>query len=440
MGARQRGGSLASAAMKKRVHILSRVNAANVSKAGSTYTIRDVCGAVDEIVMNGLLYPADELAKGAPTLEGKPAPAGHPRDAQGRAISALNGDALLNAYIGAICRNARHQGGRTMVDVVVNEAQARAHPDGTKLVERLDAALDGTNVEPIHVSTGLMLEAVNAAGESRGRRYRAVATKIDYDHLAILLNERGAGTPDDGVGLFLNADGTEQEIERAELPTEPEDRRAEGWKAWLMRLIGNGSELSFDQITSGLYAKLDEGAWVQEVFDRYAIWRDRDGLLWKQDYTVSSDGSVAWSGTAREVRREVTYKEVTNRQEHDPVKELIINALRAAGIATDGKTDEQLLRDFEALKLQPVQTKLDAANSKIAEHEAEARAAEDREVSALATELATNSTLTVDDLKKLGAARLRELKAKAAPVSPGAAGAPADEFAGYSINSHLEAK
>ncbi len=425
---------------KKRVHILSRVNAANVSKAGSTYTIRDVCGAVDEIVMNGLLYPADELAKGAPTLEGKPAPAGHPRDAQGRAISALNGDALLSAYIGAICRNARHEGGRTMVDVIVNEAQARAHPDGTRLVERLDAALDGTNGEPIHVSTGLMLEAVNASGESRGRKYTAVATHLQYDHLAILLNERGAGTPDDGVGLFLNADGTEQEIERAELPTEPEDRRAEGWKAWLMRLIGNGADISFDQITSGLYATLAEGAWVQEVFDRYAVWRDRDGRLWRQDYTVSSDGSVAWSGTAQEVRREVSYKPVTNRQENDPVKDLIINALRAAGIATDGKPDEQLLRDFEALKTKPHADALTAANSKIAEFEAEARAAEDREVSALAAELATNSALTVDDLKKLGAPRLRELKAKAAPVAPAAPGAPADEFAGYSINSHLEAK
>lgn len=423
--------------MQKRVHILSRVNAANVSKAGSTYTIRDVCGAVDEIVMNGLLYPADELAKGAPTLEGKPAPAGHPRDAQGRAISALNGDALLSAYIGAICRNARHEGGRTMVDVIVNEAQARAHPDGTRLVERLDAALDGTNGEPIHVSTGLMLEAVNASGESRGRKYTAVATHLQYDHLAILLNERGAGTPDDGVGLFLNADGTEQEIERAELPTEPEDRRAEGWKAWLMRLIGNGADISFDQITSGLYATLAEGAWVQEVFDRYAVWRDRDGRLWRQDYTVSSDGSVAWSGTAQEVRREVSYKPVTNRQENDPVKDLIINALRAAGIATDGKPDEQLLRDFEALKTKPHADALTAANSKIAEFEAEARAAEDREVSALAAELATNSALTVDDLKKLGAARLRELKAKAAPVTPGGTGGKPKTVADVFVNHRL---
>ena len=130
---------------KKRIHILSAVNAANVSKSGATYTIKNVCGALDGIVMNGMLYPADQLADGVATLNGKPAPAGHPKDAEGRYISATNGDALLTAYVGAICRNARHEGGRTLVDVVVNEAQAKAHPDGAKLVERLDAAISGNN-------------------------------------------------------------------------------------------------------------------------------------------------------------------------------------------------------------------------------------------------------------------------------------------------------
>jgi len=52
----------------KRVHILSAVNAANVSKDGNTYTIKDVIGAVDDIVMNSRLYPADL----APAVRAKP--------------------------------------------------------------------------------------------------------------------------------------------------------------------------------------------------------------------------------------------------------------------------------------------------------------------------------------------------------------------------------
>lgn len=425
----------------KRVHILSAVNAGNVSKAGDLYTIREVCGAVDGIVMHNMLYPGEQLAAGVSTLEGKPAPAGHPKNASGQFISALHGDALLGAYCGAVCRNARHEGGRTLVDVVVNAAQAKAHPDGAKLVERLDAAINGTNADPIHVSTGLLVEPIEANGESRGKKYSRIATRLNYDHLAILLNERGAGTPDDGVGMFLNAAGQEEAVDVDVLNTDPEDKRAAGWKAWLLRLVGNGgSELSFEQISDGLYKGLAEGAWLREVFDRYAVWTDRDGRMWKQDYSVGSDGSVAWSGTAEEVRREVTYKAINHRK-GDPMKDAILAALNGAGIKTEALSEAQCLAAYQGLATAPLQTKLDAANSKVAEFEANARAAEEAEVTALATALAVNSSLTVDDLRKLGKARLVELKAKAAPVLAGnAGGAPADEFAGYSLNSHLEEK
>ena len=98
----------------KRVHILSVVNAGNVSKDGSTYTIRDVVGAVDDIVMNSRLYPADQLKAAAATLEGKPAPAGHPKNSAGQAISALNGEALASAWIGSyVLLRAWHCGRRS---------------------------------------------------------------------------------------------------------------------------------------------------------------------------------------------------------------------------------------------------------------------------------------------------------------------------------------
>lgn len=437
----------------KRVHIRSVVNSANVSKAGGTYTIREVCGAVDDIVMNGVLYPADELAAGVATLEGKPAPAGHPKNAAGQFISANSGDALLTCYAGAVCRNARHEGGRTLVDVVVNEAQAKAHPDGSQLIERLDAAISGTNAEPIHVSTGVLIKPITANGESRGKSYSAVATNLRYDHLAILLNDRGAGTPADGVGMFLNAAGQEEAVDEVALNTDPEDRRPAGWKAWLMRLLGNGSdEVSFEQIRDGLYKPLAEGSWVREVFARYAIWSDRDGKLYRQPYTVGTGGSVAWSGTAEEVREERSYEPVANREEIDTVRELIVNALTKAGISTAGKSDEQLAQDYAAMQAQPyvaaaneAKQALTAANSKIAEFESAAKRAEEAELTDLATVLAANSSLLkVDDFKAMGLARLKELaKAdpKAAPVITGnSRGAGDDEFAGYSLNSHLEAK
>lgn len=430
-------------ATKKRVHILSAVNAANVSKSGSTYTIANVCGCVDDLVMNGMLYPADQLADGVATLNGKPAPAGHPKDAEGRFISATNGDALLTAYVGAICRNARHEGGRTLVDVVVNEAQAKAHPDGAKLVERLDAAISGNNADPIHVSTGLFVQPIQANGESRGKKYDRIATGLQYDHLAILLNERGAGTPEEGVGMFLNAAGQPEAVESVQVNVEPEDRRFEGLTGWVRKLLGNGSELSFDQISSGLYKTLPDRAWLTEVYARYAIWSDADGKLWKQDYSVGSDGSVAWSGTAEEVRREVKYETVTNL-ERDPMKDKILAALNAAGIKTEGLDESALLAAYNTLVSKPHVDALTAANSKVAQFEAAANAAAEAELTTLATELAANSkALTAADFKAMGLARCKELKANAgaAPVVPGFAGnAGADPYATYPDNPGFEKK
>lgn len=429
----------------KRVHIRSAVNAANVSKAGDLFTVRDVCGAVDNIVMNRVMYPGDQLAAAVNTLEGKPAPAGHPKNGAGQYISALSGDGLLNAYMGAICRNARHEGGRTLVDIVVNAKAASAHPDGAKLVERLEAAINGSNVDPIHVSTGLMLEPVAQNGESGGKPYEFIATNMNYDHLAVLLHERGAGTPAEGVGMWLNTEGQAEPVDEVTVNVEPEDKRAKGFKAWALRLVGNGSaDMSFEQISDGLYKGLAEGAWLREVFDRYAVWTDRDGRMFKQDYAVSSDGSVAWSGTAEEVRREVTYKAI-NHLKGDPMKEQIVAALNKAGIQTAGKTDEQMLQDFTALSVAPLQEKLTAANSKLAEIEQAAKAAADAELAALAAELATNSALKADDFKAMGLARCRELKAAGKPAAPvlagNAGGAPAKSaYADYDPNEHFTTK
>lgn len=427
---------------QKRVHILSAVNAANVRKDGNTYTIRDVVGAVDDIVMNGRLYPADQLAAGVASLEGKPAPAGHPKSAEGKLISALNGEALASAWIGSYVRNARHEGGRTMVDVVVNEAQAKAHPDGAKLVERLDAAIAGTNSDPIHVSTGLMMQPITANGESRGKRYSSIVTNIQYDHLAILLNERGAATPDEGVGMFVNADG-EQEVESVIVNTEPEDRRTRGLIGWIKKLISNEDDLSFEQIYSGLQSMLPDGSWIREVYTKSFIWSDKENRLWRQDYNVASDSSLSFVGEPVEVKRQVKYEPI--EKETDPMKTAILAALNAAGISSAGLDDSQLLAAYNSLQAKPLQEAVNAANSKLAEIEAAANAAKTAELDALAASLAVNSVLTADDLKALGLDRLKAIKAAtegsgyAAPVLTGNSQQKSSEFAGYSLNSHLEA-
>lgn len=432
----------------KRVHILSVVNAGNVSKDGSTYTIKDVVGAIDDIVMNSRLYPADQLKAAAATLEGKPAPAGHPKNSAGQAISALNGEALASAWIGSYVRNARHEAGRTIADVVVNEAQARAHPDGAKLIERLDAAIAGNNAEPIHVSTGLMMDPIIANGESRGKKYSSIVTNIRYDHLAILLNEQGAATPEQGVGMFLNSAGNEEKIETVTVNSAVEDRRYAGLMGWIKRLIGNESEMSFDQISEKLREALPNGAWPREVFAKYVIYVTesadmQERAYYRQDYAIDSAGSVSLLGSPVEVTRRVEYKPVeTNTERTDAVKQQILAALNAAGIQTESMDESALLSAYNALITKPQAEALNAVNAKLAEFEAQARTAADAELNALAGQLAVNSALTPDDLKKLGLDRLKALQANsaAAPILPATpAVKTVSEFAAYSINSTLEA-
>lgn len=425
----------------KRVHIVSAVNAANVSREGDVITIRDVVHAVDGIVLNKRLYTGKELAKGVASLESRPAPAGHPKDSKGRHISASNGEALGSSWIGAWCVNSRYEGGRALCDIKVNAAQASALPAGKEVVARLDAAIAGTNTDPIGVSSGLLLEEVEAKGESLGKAYTSVATNMQFDHLAILLTERPAGTPEEGIGMFVNAAGEEEAIETVEVNTDPVDRRGEGLlKTLIRKLLGNGSEMSFDQISEAIRAQLPKDAWPREIFEKYFIWGEYPSdTLWKQDYSISSDGSLAFVGQAVEVTRKVAYEPITN-QKDDPVKDKLLAALNAAGITTAGLDDTQLLTVYNSLVAKPAEDKLLAANSKIADLEKAKATAENAERDTLATELAVNSSLTVDDLKLFPLARLKELKgtAAAAPVtvaSNAAAKPAANEFEGYDLNA-----
>ena len=137
---------------RNQVNILTAVNAANIKREGNRITIPNVVPIVDNVVMNGGLYPAEEIANSYQGLSDKIAPAGHPRDAQGNYISAASPEAVMSHYIGAWCQNARYQGGKVLVDVTINADQCAAQKDGKRLLERIEAAANGEDVEPIHVS------------------------------------------------------------------------------------------------------------------------------------------------------------------------------------------------------------------------------------------------------------------------------------------------
>lgn len=438
---------------QQRIHFVAALNAGNVQREGDVIVVRNVCGAVDDIVMNGVLYPGKELRRGAPTLNGRVAPIGHPKNEAGEYIRANSADALLTHYAGVVCKNARHEGGRTLTDLHINAAMANAHPKGAEVVRWCEAALNGETPPPLHVSTGLVAAMVDESGESRGKTYDRIATNIQYDHLALLPGDRGAATPEEGVGMFNDGAGGVTPVLIVNVPSAPEDRRFEGLLGWARKLLGNASELSFDQIWRGLQGSLAEGAWTREVFSRYAIWSDASGKLFRQDYTVSADGSVNWTGTPEEVREQRSYEPVANHRKDDTMNELLKAALTAAGVDVSKLTsDAALLGAYNQLVANaakaPVEQQLTAANAELQTLRAAAKAADDAALDTLANELAApGGVLTANDFKAMGLARCRELKAAAASAAPivpalNAAGGTSNNDGigkGYDLNADLTA-
>ena len=417
-----------------RVHFVSAVNSAKISKSNGMYTIRDVVPIVDDITLNSILYPAAEVNKAYPSLNDTPAPIGHPRNADGQYVSAANATAMQQYWVGAAVTNARKEGDAVLVDITVNEAQAQAMDNGRRLIERLDAAMAGNAGEPIHVSTGVLLRKTAAKGESKGKAYNAIASDMVFDHLAILLDEQGAGTPEEGVGMWLNHEGAEEPVFMVNLEVKDVKKRKP--------ITANSDELSFSDIAMKLSEALSaampqQDAWVVDIFDKYFVYRLGDSF-YKSDYYIDSENVVSLIGDPQQVERKTEYDTINNREESSQMKDAIIAALNAAGISHEGRSDADVLAAYNALQRKELEQQVNTLTEKIVSMEANEAKRIEGEKKAIADKLAVNSALTADDLMALPLQRLQELAAvnAAAPVVVGnASQQPQSEFAGYDINN-----
>jgi hypothetical protein len=153
----------------------------------------------DDVVMNEVKYPADEIRNSFMSLDQTPAPMGHPL-VDGKFVSASHPLGLNLAYAGAWNSNPRQKNGRVFMDKMVDIEVAQQSEKGRRLLNAIEKA------EPIHTSTGLYcyLEAAENDG------YKFIARDIEFDHDAILLDEEGAATPAEGVGIFVNREGSQE--------------------------------------------------------------------------------------------------------------------------------------------------------------------------------------------------------------------------------------
>lgn len=310
---------------RNRVNVLTVVNSAsNITTEtidGKPHiVVRGITPVVDDIVMNRKLYPAAEIEKAFNTLERNPMPFGHPK-VDGKHVSARDVRAVNNYHVGAWLQNVSHVNGKVTGDMYVDRRYAEASDNGKRLINRLDEMASKANVDPIHISTGLLYSGIAANGESKGKKYNEIATNMMFDHVAVLLDEPGAGTPDEGVGIFVNSDGSEQELEVVNL--------SEGQSP--------DTDAPHDPALKSFFTQL------------------------KAFFSANSN-SV--------------------KEEANPMKELITNALKAKGINVEGKSDAELMDAYNQMATEEATAKA-AADEKAKKDKEEA----DRK----AKETATNS-------------------------------------------------
>ncbi len=343
---------------RNRVNVLTVVNSdskitTEIIDGKPHIVVRGVTPVVDDIVMNRKLYPAAEIEKAYNTLERNPMPLGHPK-VDGKHVSARDVRAVNNYHVGAWFQNGTHADSKVSGDMYVDRQYAESSEKGKRLVNRLDEMAAGTNTNPIHISTGLLYSGIAANGESKGKKYNEIATNMFFDHVAILLDEPGAGTPSEGVGIFVNADGDEQEIEVVNL-ADGSDCTREGLLNKTRFFFTNASNFSFDDIQRAIGDKLREGraddnwVWPESVWPDTFVYRD-DSRYFKQKYIIDDDGKAQFVGEPVEVVRKQPEYEIKTNGENDPMKELIINALQAAGKPTEGKSDAELMDAYNQMK------------------------------------------------------------------------------------------
>lgn len=303
----------------------------------------------DNIVMNGGLYLAEEIAKSFMSLERTLAPIEHPTDTNGLFISATDPTAIHNFYAGAFNENVRQEGGRVMVDKVINVPEALKSDRGKRLLDRIKELETNSDPRPIHTSVGVFLD-VEEMDEPRtsaaGQDFVWIARNMIFDHDAILLDSVGAAQPDQGVGMAVNRDGSEMEVQRFTITDEHRHRvHANALHGISHTEIREALREAISQLPMVQSA---EFSFIEEIFDELVVFAT-DADLFQIGYRMEDDVAVL-IGDPIAVEREITFIPKTT-EENDAMKELMLKALADAGLSVNADiTDADLLAQYTALQ------------------------------------------------------------------------------------------
>ena len=327
-----------SDATSTRVNVRVAVNAASIRREqhnGREHIVVPSFTLPDGVIMNNGLYPKEEIDKAYEGLEGTLAPLSHPM-VDGDYVSARQPEAINSYHIGAWNRNVKRVGNRVAIEKWIDVEFAKNSEGGRALLEAIDKG------DPIHTSTGIFLDremTPNAEG------YGWIARNMQFDHDCILLNEQGAATPADGVGMMVN----KTFVINSAIPVANEDALDDSY----------GEKLAIlSEAVKERFATSDSYAYVQDFDDRALIYVTPEGT-YTIDYHYEGDNPIL-TGESKVVTVETTYKVKTNSMiEH------VRSVLKYFSTKTKQPVVANVIEETSDMKPEELQAALDAQADKL---------------------------------------------------------------------------
>jgi hypothetical protein len=245
-----------------------------------------------------LLHTIDELGKFPDSWNGIPVVIYHPTK-DDEPVSANSPEIIDTRTVGRVY-NTNVEGKKLKAEVWFDEDKLNTISEDT-----LQAINDSKEIE---VSLGMFTENEEKEGEYEGEKYVGIAHNHRPDHLAILPDQKGACSCEDGCGIGANSKNDNIVIHESIW----EKIRYLGYSVYR---IGKYTKQGYNELMSMIYDKLrslDSDKtynYLEECYDDYLIYSksgDNKRTMYKQSYKVES-GKIEFVGEPVEVHKKVEY-------------------------------------------------------------------------------------------------------------------------------------
>lgn len=307
---------------------------------GKEYLVVPVVMLV-EGVHNGsrgpVYHSVPEITASVGKWDGLPVTVSHPQ-LEGEYVSA-NSEEVKNDWCVGHINNSHMEENKLKADVWL---------DVQRLIALSPITLAAVKAgELLEVSVGIFSDEDGIAGNWNGEEYISSVSNYQPDHLALLPEEVGACSTDDGCGLRVNSNkkkgGKENVITLSEI-----DANIKNHYSLIPIVCAEGLRETLDRVRDSLYSKDTdtEEYYLEEVYSSHAIYRkinyeivnESEGRrklvseqLYKHDYSIENN-QVVWSGEPVKVVRKINYINANKEEKRmcEPCKEkasaLITNA------------------------------------------------------------------------------------------------------------------